>query len=296
MPRSHDTIILGCSGLLGQALQREAAHRGQRWIGVSRRAGLSLDLANEQQVETVLDSLGGRTIINAAALASIDACERQPALAYAINARLPAVLAEYCGRRGVKWVQISTDHYFIGTSNERHDEASPVTLVNEYARTKFAAEAHAATCPEALTVRTNIVGFRGWPGQPTFVEWAIGALRSGADVTTYADVWSSSIDVDNFAVALFDLIARNATGLLNVAARDSVSKSEFILALAQALDLDSSRCRIGSIAAQAGVRRANALGLNVERAEHLLRRPLPDTRGVVQALSRAYRENHHATV
>ncbi len=63
-------------------------------------------------------------------------------------------------------MQISTDHYFCGQGDLKHDESAPVTLLNEYARTKYAGEAFALTNPEACVIRTNVVGFRGWEVRP----------------------------------------------------------------------------------------------------------------------------------
>ncbi len=288
-------LILGATGLLGQALKAEANRRRRHALGVARHAegGLSLDLTDEAALRALLDQAQPALVVNAAANTSLDDCERRPAEAYLVNTRLPGVLARLCSQRGVRLVHVSTDHYYCGRSNQLHDEHHPVVLVNEYARGKYAAEALVATCPDALILRTNIVGFRGWTDRPTFAEWALDALQTGNPFNGYSDMWTSSIDVDRFAAALFDLVDLGATGVLNVAAREATSKLEFIQALAVALGLDASIVRPTRLVSHCGTARANALGLDVSRAEALLGRRLPSAAEVTAALAHVHQELTH---
>ena len=275
-------VILGARGLLGQALVRECARRGFDAIGISRATGV--DLAELPDLEPVLSPHHPALVINAAAMTNLVDNERQADRAYALHAGLPAKLAAWAARSGVPWVQVSTDHYFHGAANTLHDEAAPVRLVNTYARSKHAGEQAALTSPLALVTRTNIVGFRGWGSEPTFVEWALAALRGTQTFTLYDDVWASSLTADQFAAALFDLQASKANGLWNLAARESSSKAEFVLALARACGLSAAHAHIAHRNAHAQPPRANAMGLDVTRAEARLQRRLPGMQEVIAAL------------
>jgi dTDP-4-dehydrorhamnose reductase len=277
--------------MLGQALSLELRRAGHPVGGFARaNADFNIDATNDAMLLHALTEFDPAIVVNAAAITSLDACERDPGGAYRVNARLPAVLANFCGGRGRRLVQISTDHYFDGDGRRRHDELAPVTLKNEYARTKFAGEAFASTCPDHLVVRTNIVGFRGWPDRPTFLEWALKALRASEPMTLYDDFHTSSLDVTSFAAVLRGLLALPTRGLLNVAARDVASKREFILGLAGRLGLDTTACRDGSVRSLAGVPRAASLGLDVTEAERILNHALPDTNAVLDVLARQYEE------
>jgi dTDP-4-dehydrorhamnose reductase len=294
-------VILGARGLLGQALVRECARRGFEAIGVDRSTGV--DLATVPDLEPVLSKHHPALVINAAAMTDLVDNERQADRAYALHAGLPAKLVAWSSKSGVPWVQVSTDHYFHGAANTLHGEAAPVLLVNTYARSKHAGEQAALTSPLALVTRTNIVGFRGWAGEPTFVEWALAALRGTQTFTLYDDVWTSSLSADQFAAALFDLQATKATGLWNLAAREAASKAEFVLALARACGLSAAHAHIAHRNAHSQPPRANAMGLDCARAEARLQRRLPGTQEVVAALRDALRarcpqdtptEHHHA--
>lgn len=282
--------VLGSTGLLGQAVMRSAARRGLRATGMARRrAPVSVDATNAADLRRALDLISPDVVINAAADVNLDSCERDPGAAYLVNAGVVATLADYCGVNGTWLCHVSTDHYFTGDADRLHAEHEPVRLLNEYARTKYAGEALALTSTTSLVVRTNIVGFRAWSAQPTFVEWAIAALRSGDPITLFGDFYTSSIDVLAFSEILFDLLERGASGVLNVAARTASSKAQFVVALARQLELPVAQCRIGSVRALKGTRRAESLGLDVALAERTLGYALPDAESVIQSLAEQYR-------
>lgn len=263
---------------------RVAAERGQRALGFSRSSVPGLSLARQSHLAPYLDPLAPSLVINAAAITDLGANEADPAAALEVHAQLPGLLAEWGLSRRTPWVQVSTDHYWGGNENVLHDEAAPVHPPNIYARTKREGELHALRDPGSLVLRTNIVGFRGRAGQPTFVEWVLAELARGQRFDAYIDVWTSSIEVHQFARALFDLVEQRATGLLNLAGGESASKAEFISALAHAGGYDPKLARPVPRPARQRPRRASAMGLNVQRAQALLGRALPSLDDVIAAL------------
>lgn len=283
-PERGPVVVLGHTGLLGQALMRVASQRGFRTLGISRRTVPGLNLARQPELTPFLDPLAPSLVINAAAITDLAASEADASAAHEVHARLPGLLADWGRQRGTPWVQISTDHYWSDVENRLHDEDAPVAPPNAYARTKRAGEEQALRDPNCLVLRTNIVGFRGRAGEPTFVEWALAALAGGEPLDAYTDVWTSSIEVHQFAEALFDLVALGAKGLLNVAARESVSKADFIAALAHAGGYDGQLVRRVPRPARQYPRRANAMGLDSARAMALLGRTLPGADEVIEAI------------
>lgn len=288
-------LIFGATGLLGQALMREAKRRGVASTGAARRAAdIVCDVTDPMAVAAAFEAVAPDVVINAVALVDLERCEADPGLAYTVNARPAALLAEQCRQHGARLMHISTDHYWRGDGAQVHDETAPVRLLNEYARSKYAGEAFAASAPDALVVRTNIAGFRRWPGRPTFAEWCLDVIERDAPVTLFDDFYTSTIDAPACAVALLDLVERGARGLINVAAREVTSKAAFIDSLAAAAGHRLTRATRGSVAALA-TPRADSLGLDVTRAEAILDRRLPDTAAVVRALCQQYREGPCAT-
>jgi dTDP-4-dehydrorhamnose reductase len=277
-----DVLVVGGTGLAGRAIVTAATRRGMRVRTLARGGDLVVDVRDDAALGAALNEARAGVVINCAAIVSAPACESDPGEAWRVNARPAAVIADHCRRAGARFVHVSTDHYWTGDGDRPHDEQAPVTLINEYARTKYAAEALALTDPGALVVRTNIVG---WPsaGGGSFAEWALGVIRTDAPATLYEDQFVSSLDVWSFAEAVLDLSASPATGVLNVAASEVFSKAELVERLAAAMRRPLSRAKRASVKDQS-TPRADSAGLDVSRATALLARPLPGLDQVVAAL------------
>jgi dTDP-4-dehydrorhamnose reductase len=277
-------LVLGSTGLLGQAIMKEAKKRGRQAIGAARRgAELALDIESSEEIKKAFAKLKPSLVLNAAALTNIDICEKDPGLAYRVNARAVSLLAEACREQGIKLCHVSTEHYFTGDGHARHDEKAPIHLINEYARSKYAGEAFALTAPDSLVARVNIVGWRGWQDQPTYVEWAVDVLEKHKPFKLFFDVFTSPLDVGACARGLFDLCDKKASGMVNLGGREVSSKGEFITALAREMNIEPDWAEKGSVKELAALR-AESLGLDVTLAEKLLGYRLPTTQEVVRAL------------
>ncbi len=284
-------LILGATGLLGQAMGHEARRRGHEVLTAARHdAPIRLDISDLEATGRALAESRPDLVINCAALTDIAGCEEDPGLAWRINARPLAMLAGWSQRTGNPLLQVSTDHFFPAGGDRPHDEDAPVTLLNEYARSKFAGEALALTAPGALVLRTSIVGIRGWE-RPSFAEWAIGVVLEDAPVSLFADAFTSSIDVAAMARGSFDLLAAGATGRLNLAAGAVYSKAAFIGEIARQLGRRLSHAKTGSVGALTPPR-PQCCGLDVRRAEAVLGYTLPDLATVVAAILKQREERH----
>jgi dTDP-4-dehydrorhamnose reductase len=278
------TLVFGATGLLGQALMAEGRRRGMHPVGAARKnTDYAIDLADARRIAELIADVTPALIINAAANTNFDGCERDPGGAYLVNARAVAIMAEQCRAVGARFVQISTDHFFAGDGAKQHGESASVTLVNEYARTKYAGEGFALAFAGSLVLRTNITGFRGWIGQPTFVEWAIDALVNRHPLKLFDDYYTSTIDVITFSRLLFDLVDTEATGLLNLASRTVSSKLQFIQKLGTALGVLPDWAESASVR-NLPIPRAESSGLDVGKAERLLGHSLPTLEDVCHAL------------
>lgn len=287
---SKRLIILGATGLLGQPLLRHAQRLGMQAIGVARtNADINIDITDANELYQVLNDAKPDLIINAAALVNLELCEADPKNAYLINAAVVATLASFCRPRQTKLIQVSTDHYYEGNRNQLHSESAPVSLLNHYSKTKYAAEAFAQTLSNALIIRTNIIGFRGWLNRPTFIEWVIQSLINKERITLFDDFYTSSIDADHCAHYIYQLIQNDAVGLINLGSRECFSKAKFIMALAKKLDLSTDNCELGFLPRDTIVARADSLGLNVQRIENLLGNKMPTMIEVVNSIAEEFK-------
>jgi len=280
--------------MFGQALLREAARRGYDAIGAARSGGdMICDISDRDRIQKVIASVRPDIIINSAALIVHNLCDEQPHLAYRINGQAVGFMAEAAAAFGARLIQISTDHYYTGDGAAPHAEDHPVTIVNDYAASKFAGEILALTSPHALVVRTNIVGYRHIEGRPAFVEWVIGALEKQESMKLFDDFYTSSIHVKQAAPALFDLVEKDTEGTINLAAREVSNKERFIRAFAARLGREPRDAKAGSCKDMPGAPRAESLGLDVSRAEAILGYRLPALDEVIDSLITEYKEECH---
>src|SRR4030095_5939366 len=121
-------LITGASGLLGINLAMEAM-REHQVVGVDRGKlqsapfqVFSVDLPNRTAFDSILDSTSPDWLINCAALANLEECEKDPEQAKVLNVDLPAELAKACAERNIRFVHISTDAVFDGVKIKPYTE------------------------------------------------------------------------------------------------------------------------------------------------------------------------------
>jgi dTDP-4-dehydrorhamnose reductase len=277
-------LILGGTGLLGTALANNGLQRGWDVIRSGSRSGdVICDIRKLDQLETLLYDINPNVLINAAAIVELSACENDPDLAYSVNTHPVKHMAAWSQANNRKFLQISTDHFFLGDGPAAHPESAKVALVNEYARSKFAAEALAANDPKSLILRTTFVGISPDIKKPSFYDWVMNSLADQTAMTLFSDAYFSPIEVRDLAEAIFDLIHKDICGVLNVAGREVVSKDQFIRAIAQHTGHSLEGSNVGSVASLSPTR-GDSLGLDVTKAQSILGRRLPDLKQTINKL------------
>lgn len=282
-------LLLGSTGLLGQALNKEAKKRNLNIVGVAHsNADYNLDITNDKELSLLIKEQSPDIIINTCAIVNHKLCDEDTKLAYDVNARPSAILSNLADEMGFYYIFISTDGYYNGDKDKKHSVNDKIWLLNEYARTKYAGECLTLTNKNALVIRTNIIGFKGRENQPTFLEWVINSLKEQAEMTLFDDYFTSSITVTQFSKALFDLIEKKPAGVLNLASSQVSSKKEFIEEVAKELNFSLSNAKTGSVSSLTTSRRADSLGLDVSETEKLLGYNLPNLKAVVEQIKEEY--------
>jgi len=275
--------------MLGQELTRYLTEVGNEVIGIARKnADFNFDISEDEKLLECFESEKPDIVINTIAIVNLNNCEIDKGNAYIVNSRPAGIISNYCFENDIYFVQISTDHYYSGDNDKKHSETDNIYLLNEYARTKYLAEILSLTNPNALVIRTNIVGFRGWEND-TFVEWALHSLKSNDEINVFEDYYTSSIDVYNFSKILWDLINDKPSGIYNLASSDVSSKKDFIFSLAASFDLSTSNCTPTKINNDE-FKRATSLGLDTRKIENYLGYKLPTLKEVTDSLKKHYED------
>jgi dTDP-4-dehydrorhamnose reductase len=78
-----------------------------------------LDLENGEGIDRVTAAVEPSAIVNAAAYTAVDHAEAEPERAFAVNCDGAALLADAAARRGIPFIQISTDYVSMATNGHR---------------------------------------------------------------------------------------------------------------------------------------------------------------------------------
>lgn len=296
-------VLTGGSGLL--ALNWACCMRSRyevllaqhhRRIALHDTGAVLLTLESAPELERQVRSLRPDLLVHTAGLTSVDECEKQPELAWRLNARLAQNVAQVAETLGVKVIHISTDHLFSG-SRKLMSEQDKVEPLNEYARTKLAAEQFVIKeAPSALILRTNFFGW-GSSFRKSFTDWIIESLRSGKRLTMFDDVFFTPILADTLAHAGHELIEHNASGIYHVGGDVRISKYDFGLLVAERFGLPKAYIECGKITSiDLPAARPHDMSLESSHARDLLKRRLGSPVEQIEQLWRQEREGRSAEI
>src|SRR5216683_3572813 len=99
-----------------------------------------LDLSKPDDISRTIREVRPQLIVNTAAYTAVDQAEADVAMAHAINAEAPRLMAEEAKKVGAVLVHYSTDYVFDGAKRAPYDEADSANPMNVYGKTKFAGE------------------------------------------------------------------------------------------------------------------------------------------------------------
>ena len=151
-------LLLGCDGQVGWELQRSLQPLGEVLALDFQSRDYAADFSKPDALAATVRAVKPDLIVNAAAHTAVDKAESEPALAQAINADAPGVLARSAAACGAWLVHYSTDYVFDGSGDQPRDEDAPAGPLSVYGRTKLDGEAQirASGCKH-LILRTSWV-------------------------------------------------------------------------------------------------------------------------------------------
>ncbi|MBI5068841.1 MAG: SDR family oxidoreductase [Deltaproteobacteria bacterium] len=266
-------LLVGASGQVGQACARAFAAAGWEVVGTRHASASpelrSLDLADEPALRAAVREVAPSVCVVAAGMTNVERCEAEPALAEALNARAPAVLASACAAVGARPVYLSTEYLFDGTAGPYREE-DPPHPISAYGRSKRAGEQAVLAAPGGLSVRTTVV-YSWQPGGMNFVMQLLATLGAGRRMRVPADQRSSPTYAPDLGEAIRLLVEAGATGPVNAVGPEVLDRHAFALLAARVLGLDASLLDPVETAAL-GQRAARPLraGLRIERLLRLV--------------------------
>ena len=202
-------LVLGARGMLGTDLLSE-------WQSdeLIPAGSAEADLRNFNQVEKLVRKVRPEWIVLSAAYTDVDGCERNPELAFAVNATGVENVARAAQSVAARVFFVSSDYVFDGKGNRPYEIDDPVAPINVYGAAKAAGEAalrqhHSAWC----IARTSwLFGIHG----PSFPEKILSAARTRPQLSVVNDQIGSPTYTRDLACAIRDLVRKDARGITHI--------------------------------------------------------------------------------
>jgi dTDP-4-dehydrorhamnose reductase len=213
-------LILGASGLLGQALMRE--WREDEVTGLSVE---DVDIRDAARVREIVEKERPAWIILAAAYTDVDGCESHQDLAFGVNRDGAAHVATAARQVGANLLFLSSDYVFDGTKvapYEVGDERNPQSV---YGRTKAEAEVQLLDLmPQCCIVRTAWLFGKGGK---CFPDTILRAAATRPLLEVVSDQRGCPTYSQDLARAIVQLCHRGASGIVHLTNAGSCSWFEF---------------------------------------------------------------------
>ncbi len=173
-----------------------------------------LDITDTHAVQTLFAELQPDLVFHGAAYTNVDGCERDPDLAYKVNALGTWAVASAAEAVGAALVAISTDFVFDGTKTTPYTEFDTPNPLGQYAASKLAGENLArSSCRRCYVVRTSwLYGVHG----RNFPYTVINLAKSKPELPIVADQYGTPTYTVDLVNAVLDIISTGLYGVYHV--------------------------------------------------------------------------------
>jgi dTDP-4-dehydrorhamnose reductase len=226
MSKAGPLLVIGGSGLLGEALTAELHSSGMPSLAPSRNR---LELARAGELAEYIEDQRPSALINAAAFTDVARAELPDSLSelMLLNVQAPRVMAESCARLAIPFVHISTDYVFDGAKGSPYREDDAVSPLQVYGRSKLEGE-HAVrqADPTAMVIRTSTLFGPGRRARPHYIDAVLRKASAGGPLELVRLPVSSPTYAPDLAIAILRLLEAGAEGTVHVANGGSCSRME----------------------------------------------------------------------
>jgi dTDP-4-dehydrorhamnose reductase len=219
-------LLAGAGGQLGQALRR-APPPGSRMVALGHA---ELDITQPEAIEQALRVIQPTVVINASAYTAVDRAESDSQAAYATNADAVGALANACAAQGIRFIHVSTDFVFDGTSGRPYRPDDVTAPLGVYGASKLAGEQQIAAHEDLdwCVVRTAWVYAASGKN---FVLTMLRLFNERSVVRVVADQVGAPTSADSLAQCVWSAAARDVRGILHFTDAGVASWYDFAVAI-----------------------------------------------------------------
>lgn len=210
MTRRRKVTVTGASGQLGTALLKAI---GDTW-NVDPIERTSTDVREWRAVRARIAAFAPDLVIHCAAATDVDGCERDPELAFNVNAKGSRNVAQAAALVDAEFVCVSTNYVFDGASRWPYHEFDLPNPISVYGASKLAGESEA----RAATHRCHVVRTSWLYGRQerNFVATMRRLMSERDALSVVADQTGNPTYVADVASALLKIVESGLYGTWHV--------------------------------------------------------------------------------
>lgn len=275
-------LVIGSDGMLGSyAVNHFQRIPEFKVIESSKRNEHNLvDFNDTYTIKKVLDVSKPDIVLNCVGLVSLLGCENNPEISETVNNHAPVYLSNLCSQLGIKFIHISTDHFFGDDGIKKHKESDKVIILNQYAKSKFEAEVGIKQNNDALIIRAAILGRK--VDENSLLDWMFQNLLGHQEASLLFNVLCSAIHCIDFVKIIEKLLNANASGLLNVGTDQVFSYGELYLDIAKKLSIKPYYKKIMKI--NDSVQRSTNRGLSLKKLKDVYKIDAPNYTDLIETI------------
>jgi dTDP-4-dehydrorhamnose reductase len=221
-------IIIGANGQLGSDVVEAFALAGDDVFSLTHA---DIDLVSTESVAARMQDIRPEVVVNTAAMHHVENCEKDPALAFAVNGIGVRNLAMAARDVNAAVIHVSTDYVFDGAKRNPYEEGDVPNPLNVYGNTKLAGEHFVrSTTDKHFVVRTSAIYGKSpcrAKGGLNFIELMLKFARERGEAKVVDCEFVTPTSTVEIAKQIVALSRSDAYGLYHATAEGSCSWHEF---------------------------------------------------------------------
>ena len=193
-------LVTGADGQVARCLVEAGQAYGADVVALGRS---HLDITSQSSLLDAVGALHPDVIVNAAAFTAVDKAEKEPEVAFGVNAIGAGNVARAAHRSGVPIIHISTDYVFDGDKQGDYSETDATDPISVYGRSKLEGERMVAEA-----ARRHLILRTAWVHSPfgnNFVKTMLKLAATRPELGVVDDQHGSPTFALHLAEAIIDV-------------------------------------------------------------------------------------------